>query len=351
VTGLRLDGVTKAYGDCQAVQTATLELDPGQFVCFLGPSGCGKTTLLRLVAGLEAPTTGTIHLDGADITSLPTHERQIGMVFQSLALFPHMTVGENIAYGLKIRRVAKAKRQKRSSELLSLIRLPHVADRAVSELSGGQRQRVAIARALALSPKLFLLDEPLSALDANLREEMQVELRQLQRNLGVTTIMVTHDQSEAMTTADVVVVMSAGRIEQIGPPLDIYRDPANAFVANFIGTNNLLKAKVAGGNKVVIDGTEFMVDAIPESLNENDEVYLSVRPEDARLKNGDAEGANLLPGTISFVRDLGSEVEAFVDCAGQKVIAKWIPKDDPDLSEGDVVRVELPPKAARVLRR
>ena len=209
-------------------------------ICLLGPSGCGKTTLLRCIAGLETPTAGRIWLDGQDLTDAPAHKRNFGMVFQSLALFPHLSVGENIAYGLRIRGVDQRARSQRAEELLELVRLPGVIDRPVSQLSGGQRQRVAIARALALNPKLFLLDEPLSALDAKLREAMQIELRLLQRRLGISTIVVTHDQREAMTMADIVVVMDHGRVQQVASPLDTYRSPSNAFVADFIGISNLV---------------------------------------------------------------------------------------------------------------
>jgi putative spermidine/putrescine transport system ATP-binding protein len=211
MSGLVLKDITKSFGNFTAVDTANLSVPHGKFVCLLGPSGCGKTTLLRMIAGLEDPSSGAILLDGTDITPVPTHKRNLGMVFQSLALFPHLTVGDNIAYPLRIRGASREEQKKRSDELLKLIHLPGFADRPVAKLSGGQRQRVAIARALALSPKLFLLDEPLSALDAKLREAMQVELRQLQQRLGITTFVVTHDQREAMTMADLVVVMGNGK--------------------------------------------------------------------------------------------------------------------------------------------
>ena len=225
MSGLAINSVTKEFGNFKAVDNVELDVPHGKFVCLLGPSGCGKTTLLRMIAGLEQPTTGAILLDGEDITRVPTHKRNLGMVFQSLALFPHLTVGENIAYALRIRGASKEEQKKRVDELLKLVHLPGFADRPVAKLSGGQRQRVAIARALALSPKLFLLDEPLSALDAKLREAMQVELRQLQQRLGITTIVVTHDQREAMTMADLVVVMDDGQIRQAASPIEIYRKP------------------------------------------------------------------------------------------------------------------------------
>ena len=243
MSGLVLNNVTKQFGAFTAVDNVHLSVPHGTFVCLLGPSGCGKTTLLRMIAGLEDPTNGTILLDGADITDVPTHKRNLGMVFQSLALFPHLSVGENIAYSLRIRGASREEQKKRVDELLTLIHLSGYGDRPVSKLSGGQRQRVAIARALALSPKIFLLDEPLSALDAKLREAMQVELRQLQQKLGITTIVVTHDQREAMTMADTVVVMNGGHIRQAASPIEIYRKPADTFVADFIGSTNLIETQ------------------------------------------------------------------------------------------------------------
>jgi putative spermidine/putrescine transport system ATP-binding protein len=239
MTQVQIENVTKKYGDFIAVDGVTVNIPDGSFVCLLGPSGCGKTTLLRLIAGLEDLSGGSLSVGGVDYSKVPAHKREFGMVFQSLALFPHLTVAENIAYPLKIRGVNASDRRVRALELLDLVKLPDIADRQVHQLSGGQRQRVAIARGLAIDPKVFLLDEPLSALDANLREHLQIELRQLQKALGVTTIVVTHDQREAMSMADTVIVMKAGKVQQVGTPVEIYRNPANAFVANFIGVSNL----------------------------------------------------------------------------------------------------------------
>ena len=246
MTHLTLQAVTKRFHTAYAVDHVDLAVPDGKLVCFLGPSGCGKTTLLRIIAGLETATSGTVAFAGRDLTNVPANQRDFGMVFQSLALFPHMTVAQNIAYPLRLRRVAKDAQAARVAELLELIQLPHMADRPVSRLSGGQRQRVAIARAIASSPKLLLLDEPLSALDAKLREAMQVEIRLLQQRLGITTIMVTHDQREAMTMADEIVVMEKGRIAQVGKPLDIYRNPVSEFVADFIGLGNILPVTLDG---------------------------------------------------------------------------------------------------------
>ena len=209
MSGLIIEGVTKKFGTVTAVKDVSLHFKTGEMICFLGPSGCGKTTLLRMIAGLEKPTNGVISFEGQDLTHVPVHERNIGMVFQSFALFPHLSVGENISYSMRIRGASRSECEDRASELLDMMRLSGVADRRISQLSGGQRQRVAIARALALNPQVFLLDEPMSALDANLREAMQIELRKLQQELGITTVVVTHDQTEAMTMADEIVVIGA----------------------------------------------------------------------------------------------------------------------------------------------
>lgn len=348
MSGLRAERLEKRFGTVRAVDGVDLDFPHGRFVCLLGPSGCGKTTLLRLIAGLEAPSAGRILLAGADITRVPAHRRGFGMVFQSLALFPHLSVGENVAYGLKIRGVPAAERRRRADELLELVRLPGVAERAINQLSGGQRQRVAIARALALDPKLFLLDEPLSALDAKLREAMQVELRLLQQRLGVTTILVTHDQREALTMADTVVVMDQGRVQQVGSPLEIYRRPANAFVAGFIGQSNLLPGRLEG-NGVRVGGHKLRVESIPAGLPEGAAVTLSVRPEEAHVLPAGSAGENRLPGEVAFVRDLGASVEITARCAGQEILAVVAPRERPEVAIGTPVAVELPAAACVVL--
>ena len=347
---LELRDVSKRFGQVTAVAEVSFTIPQGRFVSFLGPSGCGKTTLLRLIAGLETASAGRILLDGEDLTDQPVHRRNIGMVFQSLALFPHLSVGENITYSQRIRGVGRSARRRRADELLELVRLPGVADRNIAQLSGGQRQRVAIARALALEPRLFLLDEPLSALDANLREEMQVELRILQERLGITTIIVTHDQREAMTMSDEVVVMSTARVQQQGPPLEIYRNPASAFVAEFIGTSNLMKGCRGEGESVAIAGRDFAVASWPEGAAAGDEVVVSVRPEDINLFPASSDGPNRLDGIVTFVRDVGASVETFVDCDGLQIVGMAAPRDRPDLHKGDLVKVELPPECCVVLK-
>lgn len=345
MSGLVLKDISKRFGDFTAVSHVDLSVPHGTFVCMLGPSGCGKTTLLRMIAGLDEPSEGAILLDGTDITPIPTHKRNLGMVFQSLALFPHLNVGENIAYPLRIRGVAKEEQKRRVDELLQMIHLPGYGDRPVSKLSGGQRQRVAIARALALSPRLFLLDEPLSALDAKLREAMQVELRQLQQRLGITTIVVTHDQREAMTMADTVVVMNGGEIRQAASPVEIYRNPADTFVADFIGSTNLLEISADSAGRAAFRGKPVAGLKLPSGLAR---ASVSIRPEDVHLT---APGGDAIDGTVTFVRDLGGTIETFIDVSGQSVVAVSTPRARPEVAVGQKVGVVLPSEACVVLKQ
>ena len=344
MSGLELNAITKRFGDFTAVDDVSLSIPHGAFVCMLGPSGCGKTTLLRMIAGLEEPSAGAVVLDGQDITPIPTHKRNLGMVFQSLALFPHLNVGDNIAYPLRIRGVEKAAQKARVDELLAMVHLQGYAGRPVSKLSGGQRQRVAIARALSLSPRLFLLDEPLSALDAKLREAMQVELRQLQQQLGITTVVVTHDQREAMTMADLVVVMGEGRIRQAAPPIDIYRKPADAFVADFIGSTNLLPLEIDGAGRGTVLGHAIPGLVVPRGIAKG---QISIRPEDVHLVS---KGDGALSGRVTFVRDLGGTVETFVEAGGQTIVAVTTPRERTGFKPGDAVGLNLPPEACVVLK-
>ncbi|HMT13603.1 MAG TPA: ABC transporter ATP-binding protein [Aestuariivirga sp.] len=343
MSGLLLRNVSKQFGAFTAVDDVTLSVPHGTFVCMLGPSGCGKTTLLRMIAGLEEPTSGAILLDGEDITKVPTHQRGLGMVFQSLALFPHLNVGDNIAYPLRIRGKSRDEQRARAEELLRLVHLQGYAERPVAKLSGGQKQRVAIARALALSPKLFLLDEPLSALDAKLREAMQVELRQLQQQLGITTIVVTHDQREAMTMADLVVVMGQGKIRQMAAPVEIYRKPADAFVADFIGSTNLLDVMRDGKGHAVVLGKPVTGLKLPQGFEKG---QISIRPEDVHLTHD----ASALKGRVHFVRDLGGTIETFVEVAGTTLVAVATPRARGDFKAGQEVGVELPVDAVVVLK-
>jgi iron(III) transport system ATP-binding protein len=274
---LQLEGISKQFGSFQALKGIDLQIPPGEFICFLGPSGCGKTTLLRIIAGLEAQSSGQITQAGRDISRLPPAQRDYGIVFQSYALFPNLSVAENVAYGLVNRRQAKAAIQTRVDELLGLVGLPGSGPKLPAQLSGGQQQRIALARALATSPGLLLLDEPLSALDAIVRVHLRQEIKALQRRLGVTTIMVTHDQEEALSVADRIVVMNQGVIEQVGTPLQVYREPASAFVADFVGRVNVLPATLLADGGVQIGASRF---DCPHTGPAGKAVSVYLRPED-----------------------------------------------------------------------
>ncbi|WP_299852298.1 ABC transporter ATP-binding protein [uncultured Roseovarius sp.] len=298
---LIMSQICKKYGSVTAVENANLTFETGKLTALLGPSGCGKTTLLRMIAGLEVPTFGDIILAGESIVSKSAEQRKFGMVFQSFALFPHLNVQRNVSYSLRISGVDAAMRRAKAQELLDLVQLGDKGERKIGQLSGGQRQRVAIARALAQEPEVFLLDEPMSALDAQLRGDLQMQLRLLQQKLGITTIVVTHDQREAMTMADQIVVMSHGRIEQIGSPQEIYHKPANSFVANFIGNANLLDG-VATATGIRVGETDIAVSDRDE-FGAGQRVTLFCRPEAVTLH--DTPAKNALPGTVTFVRDEG----------------------------------------------
>ncbi len=305
---LSLSGVQKRFGEHVAVHSFDLDAAEGEFVSFLGPSGCGKTTTLRMIAGFEIPDAGTIRIAGEDISRVPANRRNVGMVFQSYALFPNMSVADNIAFGMKMRKVPAAERKARVAELLGLIHLESAGGKFPYQLSGGMQQRVALARALAIRPRVLLLDEPLSALDAKIRVALRSEIRQIQRQLGITTVYVTHDQEEALSLSDRVVVMSHGRIEQVGPPSAIYNTPATEFVARFVGTLNLLSAEVidAGTGRVRIAGRELRA-ALPVAAQTGTTATAALRPE-AILTGSAGADRNALDGTVTDVTFLGSIV-------------------------------------------
>jgi putative spermidine/putrescine transport system ATP-binding protein len=329
--------IRRTYGEFTALDDVNLGIESGEFICLLGPSGCGKTTLLRILAGLEQPTAGDIVVDGADFGAVPCHRRNIGMVFQSLALFPHLSVGENIAYGLDVRGVAKEQRRARADELTELVGLPGLYDRQVSALSGGQRQRVAIARALAIEPVLFLMDEPFSALDAGLREHLQIEVKKLQRKLGVTTIFVTHDQNEAMSIADRIVILNGGVIEQAGTPTEVYARPRTEFVANFVGTNNVLEVEFTPGADVMWNGIS-LGRPTGEMASLQGRKKLSIRPEYLQLAPAGTTGTGMV-GTVEFVRLLGAQVETELTVAGHTIIDTMISDRPPAFGEGDTAEI------------
>jgi len=325
---VQLSGVSKRFGETVAVQGLELSVQQGEFVSMLGPSGSGKTTVLRMIAGFEDVTSGTIRIGGDDVTSLPAHQRPVNTVFQDYALFPHLTIAENVAYGLKIRGEGKAERRKAVEEAIAQVKLSHVADRLPHQLSGGQRQRIALARALILRPRVLLLDEPLGALDKQLREEMQIELKRIQREVGITFIFVTHDQEEALTLSDRVAVFNNGRIEQIGTAREVYEYPQTEFVARFLGLSNIIPAELG------------------ERLTGRAQT-MSVRPERVRLvAGGDAvrDGDVSLEGTVAEIVYTGPTTRVVVDSTeGLRLIAEsqntHHPAADVTVARGDRVRV------------
>ena len=305
---LSIERLTKSYGAHQVVQRFDLEVAAGEFVTFLGPSGCGKTTTLRMIAGFEAATSGAIRVAGRDVTHLRPSARGVGMVFQNYALFPNMTVAGNVAFGLKVAKASAAEARERVAAMLRVVKLEHLADRYPYQISGGQQQRVALARALATSPKLLLLDEPLSALDAKVRVALRDELKALQRELGITTVFVTHDQEEALSMSDRIVVMSEGRIEQLGTPFEIYNRPKTRFVASFIGTLNVLRARVtdAQAGAIRIGGQDARVGRQILGADGSD-CALALRPEAVSLQDR-GDGCNRIGGTVEDVAFLGAVV-------------------------------------------
>jgi putative spermidine/putrescine transport system ATP-binding protein len=353
---LVIDGVTKSFGANQVVRGADIAVGRGEFVSFLGPSGCGKTTILRMVAGFETPNSGRILIDGKDVTDLKPSARNIGMVFQAYALFPNLTVAGNIGFGLKVAGMGTADISARVREMLALIKLPQLADRYPWQLSGGQQQRVALARALAPRPSVLLLDEPLSALDAKIRVSLREEIRAIQKTLGITTIFVTHDQEEALTMSDRVMVMNEGRIDQIGTPFDIYNKPATRFVANFVGTLSTLDTAVADvkTGTVVVDGGPPKLSglALPGNASKGDLVTLALRPESLRLGAGIRKGDATLSGTVASVGFMGSviRVEVRVGEKGELWLDMFNDPATPPPTIGDTVTLGFDPKAALILR-
>ncbi len=307
--GLTLDRLAKRFGGQVAVDDVSLEVRPGEMIVLLGPSGCGKTTTLRMVAGFIPPSGGDIRLDGRSIASLPPYRRDMGIVFQSYALFPHLSVARNVAFGLEMRRMDAAAIAARVAEMLRLVKLDAFADRLPRQLSGGQQQRVALARALAIHPKLLLLDEPLSNLDAGLRQDMAREIRLLQQRGGITTIMVTHDQTEAMALGDRLVVMRDGRVQQIGSPEDLHLRPANSFVARFIGGSNILSGRLDGGTRLHLPGGEVI--ALAGAYRRAEQATLAVRPDSIRLLAPGSAAARV-SGEVELCSYLGSVVEHVV---------------------------------------
>src|SRR5436190_4055115 len=351
---LSLTGITKRFGRFTALDDVSLEVPRGSLVTFLGPSGCGKTTLLRIIAGLETQDQGRIVQDGRDVSRLPAIKRDYGIVFQSYALFPNLTIFDNVAYGLVNRRAGRERIKSRVAELLKLVGLPDAGGHYPGQLSGGQQQRIALARALATSPGLLLLDEPLSALDALERLRLRGEIRALQQRLGVTTIMVTHDQEEALSMADVVVVMNQGRIEQVGTPQQIYRDPASAFVADFVGKVNVLSAVAEGAGRFRVGSLLLHGGTGTEAVAPGTRVKLYLRPEDVLVDGAVQSNSNAVPGRVTKIECLGAFCLVTVTLIGAEdqplvVNLSRHSSDEMNLAEGAALQIGLPPDCMRLL--
>jgi len=347
---LKLTNVTKSFGDFTAVDNLSLVIPEGSFFALLGPSGCGKTTTLRMIAGLETPTTGTIFVGDTDITDMRPYKRPVNTVFQNYALFPHLSIFENVAFGLRRRGVKDKDVTEQVEKVLNLVELPHLAQRKPTQLSGGQQQRIAVARAIVNRPALLLLDEPLGALDLKLRRQMQIELKWIQTEVGLTFVHVTHDQEEAMTMADTIAVMNEGRIEQMGSPADLYDNPKTAFVANFLGQSNLIQGKIVDS-----DGDSHVVDLYGQKVSvlkrrtvaKDSSVLFGIRPEKLRIQpdSHDKPGNVLIGGKISDVSYIGVSTQYQVEMPWGQEIMVFEQNDDgiPPLDKGDEVRLSWEP--------
>jgi putative spermidine/putrescine transport system ATP-binding protein len=341
---VRLGGISKRYGTVEAVKPLDLEIRRGDFLAILGPSGCGKTTLLRIIGGFVAPTTGTVEIDGQDMTAWGPEKRPTNTVFQGYGLFPHMTVRQNVAFGLRLRKVSAAQRDKRAIEMLDLVGLSTQADRYPHQISGGQQQRVALARALAIEPQVLLLDEPLSALDAKVRAQLRDEIRRIQLDVGITTLFVTHDQEEALAIADRVGVMREGRLEQLAPPTEVYSRPATSFVAEFVGLSNRLAGEVRGG-EVIVRGCKL---PLVERDTPDGQVVALVRPEAVSLASnapepGTEAGSGPLTGTVIAITFLGATSRVTVDLGDTRVMAQLPTSEASALAAGSRVVLAIRP--------
>jgi putative spermidine/putrescine transport system ATP-binding protein len=341
---VELVGCTRDYGGIRAVAGLDLVVYEGELLSLLGPSGCGKTTTLNLIAGFVPPTSGRIRIDGQDVTDRPAHQRGLGVVFQSYALFPHLSVFENVAFGLRERRTPRAEIERRVRASLALVRLDTRAEHRPAQLSGGMQQRVALARALVYEPRVLLLDEPLAALDKKLREEMRSELREIQRSVGITTIFVTHDQSEALGLSDRIAVMHRGRIDQLGIPREIYERPATRFVAEFIGASSVLRGRATAADRVTLTGGEAVRVLGVAGLRAGEAVELAIRPERIRLADG--EGENVMDGRVTGVVYQGLQTELTVEIGGGQRLLVFVAEPAPAaLAPGQALRLHLPPDA------
>jgi spermidine/putrescine transport system ATP-binding protein len=348
VSDVRLEGVTKRFDDVVAVDDVSLSIEPGRFFALLGPSGCGKTTTLRMIGGFEEPTAGSIYLGDQDVVGLPPYKRDVNTVFQSYALFPHLSIFENVAFGMRRRGVGGKQLAGRVRSILELVDLHGLEARKPRQLSGGQQQRIALARALVNKPRVLLLDEPLGALDLKLRRQMQLELKLIQSELGVTFIHVTHDQEEAMTMADTIAVMNGGRVEQLGPPSELYERPQTAFVAGFLGVSNLLPGTASGPGAITLDGgAEIKV--LAEALgSRSGRVAVGIRPEKIRIGSGQV---NTLTGTVFESAYVGVSTQYVVDTPAGRltVYVQNVESGAKRASAGDPITVGFDPEAAFVV--
>jgi spermidine/putrescine transport system ATP-binding protein len=346
--------LVKRFADVTAVAGINLDMPQGEFFSLLGPSGCGKTTTLRLIAGFERPDEGQILLDGVDMAQTPPHKRNVNTVFQNYALFPHLSVADNVGFGLRYKDVTKQDAKKKVGDALELVRLEGLERRRPSQLSGGQQQRVALARALILNPSVLLLDEPLGALDAKLRKQLQIELKALQEEVGITFVYVTHDQEEALTMSDRLAVMSNGRVEQVGTPSEVYEEPTTTYVADFLGVSNLMDARADGADR---DGRakirlgDFQLVAGRGDTDARGDVKVVIRPERVRLEESGASGENRVPGMVERVVYVGSIMQVILHLASGPTLQAWVQNQGDGLpyAQGHPVSVHLPADALRVL--
>ncbi|USK49672.1 ABC transporter ATP-binding protein [Bacillus sp. CMF12] len=360
MASINIDNVQKAFGKVIAVDHLNLDIKDGEFFTFLGPSGCGKTTTLRMIAGFYYPTKGVVRFGDKDMTRVPPEKRNTGMVFQNYALFPHMTVFENVAFGLRVRKLGSKELKIKVKDVLQKVRLEQYADRQVSQLSGGQQQRVALARALVIEPEILLLDEPLSNLDAKLRDEMRSEILRLQKDYNITTIYVTHDQAEALSMSDRIAVFNFGVCHQVGTPSEIYNEPANDFVAGFIGEINLLPVKISRieDENILVQvqngegASELSVRNAPFNYNQENKgnLALSIRPESIRILEKETEGKNTFKGKVEEVHFFGSLINVVVRVAGLKLQVNALNSGlSRNLQAGAEIWVELPEEQMRII--
>jgi spermidine/putrescine transport system ATP-binding protein len=346
---VELIDLVKRFDEVTAVDGISLDVPGGEFFSLLGPSGCGKTTTLRMIAGFERPDRGRILLDGRDMAQTPPHRRPVNTVFQNYALFPHLDVSDNVAFGLRFQGVGKDDAHDRVGRALDLVRLAGFEERRPTQLSGGQQQRVALARALVLNPSVLLLDEPLGSLDAKLRKALQIELKAIQERVGITFVYVTHDQEEALTMSDRIAVMSEGRIDQIGPPREVYEEPATAYVADFLGVSNLMDARATGSGRVTLG--DVALQARQGDVGASGAVKLVIRPERVRVEDQGADGPNRVPGMVERTVFLGPTVQVLLRLVGGQALQAIEPNRGQDAarSQGEPVSVHLPADDLRVL--